>query len=200
MNTELLERTQSQDATDEDSDRDRDRELSREVVFEMLSNQRRRYVVDYLLAREGLAELRDLSRTVAARENDKRPEAVTAEERRRAYNALQQVHLPKMDDAGLVEYDADRSTLAATDDLEELQVYLEVVPGNEIPWSQYYVLLGLLCGSVTVAAWAGTPPFGSLPGLAIAAGASLLVTVSGVAHVYHNREMRLGGGDRPPSA
>jgi len=194
MNTETVDREQSRDA------RESERALSREVVFEMLSNQRRRYVVHYLLARDGPAELRDVSRKVAAWENGKPPEAVSSEERRRAYNALQQVHLPKMDDAGLVEYDADRSTLAATDDLTELRVYLEVVPGDEIPWSQYYVLLGLLCASVTVAAWAGTPPFGTVPGTALAAGMALLVTASGAAHVYHNRKMRLGGGERPPSA
>jgi len=196
MNTETIEREQPRDA----SDNERERELSRELVFEMLSNQRRRHVVHYLIAREGPAELRDVSRKVAAWENGKRPEAVTTEERRRVYNALQQVHLPKMDDAGLVEYDADRSTLAATDHLTDLRVYLEVVPGDEIPWSQYYVLLGLLCASVIVAAWTGTPPFGSVPGLVIAAGIALLVTASGAAHVYHNRKMRLGGGERPPSA
>lgn len=40
----------------------RETEFSREVVFEMLSNQRRRFVVHYLLRREEPSELRELSR------------------------------------------------------------------------------------------------------------------------------------------
>ncbi|WP_135825542.1 DUF7344 domain-containing protein [Halorussus ruber] len=174
-------------------------EFTQEVVFEMLSNRRRRYVVHYLLDADGEAELRDLSRTVAAWENDKRPEEVTSTERKRVYNALQQAHLPKMDDAGLVEFDSSRSTVAATDGLVDLQVYLEIVPGGEISWSQYYLLLGLLFSSVALAAAVGVSPFEEVPGVALAGAMAVLLTLSGAAHVYHGRKTRLGADDHPPS-
>ena len=176
-----------------------DADLTRETVFEMLSNSRRRHVVHYLLAREAESELRDLSRELAAWENDKPADAVTAQERRRVYNALQQSHLPKLDDAGLVRYDASRGTVAATEDLTDLQVYLEIVPGDELPWSRYYALLGLFCASVTLAAWVGVGPFAGVPGLALAAGTAALFACSAGVHAYRVRTMRLGSGGRPPS-
>lgn len=192
MSTELLERGGGE--TDDSE------EVSREVVFEMLSNQRRRFVVHYLLDGDGESDLRDLSRSVAAWENGKRPDEITSQERRRAYNALQQAHLPKMDDAGLVEFDASRGTVAATDGLADLQVYLEIVPGDDITWSQYYLLLGVLFGSVTLAAAVGLAPFDLLPGVALAGAMATLLTLSAVTHVYHGRKMRLGADERPPSA
>jgi len=173
-------------------------DLTQEEVFETLRNRRRRYVVHYLLHEEDESELRDIARVVAAWENDKRPAEVTSEERRRVYNALQQTHLHKMDDAGVVRFDAARGTVSASDRLDDLQVYLEIVPGNEISWSQYYLLLGLFCGSLALATWAGVPPFGRISGVALAGVTALLFTFSGVAHEYYSREMRLGGDERPP--
>lgn len=174
-------------------------DFSREEVFEMLSNQRRRYVVHYLRTHEGKSELRDLARTIAAWENDKPPDEVTSQERRRVYNGLQQVHLPKLDEVGVVEFDADRSTVSASENLADLEVYLEIVPGREIPWSHYYLLLGAFCASVALAAWTGLYPFGHIPGSLLLGGAALLLTCSGLAHAYYSRKMRLGGRERPPS-
>ncbi|WP_202932542.1 DUF7344 domain-containing protein [Halorussus salinus] len=200
MAAETLARDAHDDATTEATDEeDPSEQFSQEVVFEMLSNSRRRYVVHYLLDADREAELRDLARAVAAWENDKRPDDVTSQERRRVYNALQQAHLPKMDDAGLVAFDASRGTVVAADDLADLQVYLEIVPGDEISWSQYYLLLGAFFGSVTLASLAGVYPFSAVPGVALASGMAALLVVSAVAHVYHDRQMRLGADERPPS-
>lgn len=171
-------------------------EFSQEVIFEMLSNQRRRYVVHYLLDAEEEVELRDLSRTVAAWENDKQPDEITSQERKRVYNALQQAHLPKMDDAGLVAFDSSRGTISAADGLADLQVYLEIVPGDEISWSQYYVLLGLLFGSVSLASGVGLTPFAWIPGAALTGAMAISLTLSGIVHVYHGRKMRLGADER----
>lgn len=196
MNGQIADPDEYRDATAGTSET----EFSREVVFEMLSNQRRRYVVHCLLRREEQLELRELSRQVAAWENGKRSDEVTPEERRRVYNALQQVHLPKMDEAGLIRYDSNRGTVGASEELTDLQIYLEIVPGDEIPWSQYYLLLGLLCASAALAAWLGALPLGDASGVALTAAMALLLTVSGLVHVYYNRKMRIGDSERPPSA
>jgi hypothetical protein len=174
--------------------------VSQEVVFEMLSNERRRYVVHYLLDAGEEAELRDLARTVAAWENDKAPDEITSQERKRVYNALQQAHLPRMNDAGLVAFDASRGTVSAADDLADLQVYLEIVPGDEISWSQHYTLLGLLFVSVSLASSVGIAPFARIPGVALAGAMAVSLTLSGVIHVYHGRKMRLDADERRPRA
>ncbi|WP_458185070.1 DUF7344 domain-containing protein [Haladaptatus sp. NG-WS-4] len=174
-------------------------DLSKEDVFTALGNERRRYAVHYLLRDEGDVEIGDLAVQIAAWENGKGVEDITPQERRRVYNALQQVHLPKMDEVGIIQFDADRGVVSVSDDLTDLRVYLEIVPGHEIPWSQYYLLLGVFSASVTLAAWLSVPPFGRLNPLLLAGVVSGLFVASAVVHAYHGRNMRLGDAERPPS-
>ena len=86
--------------------------LSRDEVFDIPSNQRRRHALHFLKQRNGDgAELRELSAQVAAWENGKPAEGVTSDERRRVYTSLQQFHLPKLDRNGIVEYDDRRGSV-----------------------------------------------------------------------------------------
>ncbi|EJN61296.1 DUF7344 domain-containing protein [Halogranum rubrum] len=167
-------------------------------VFQTLSNQRRRFVVHALEQEQGALELRTLSTQVAAWENDKEPAAVNSQERRRVYNSLQQVHLPQMDDDGLVEYDKRSGTIEPTADIADLQLYLEVVRGNDIPWSTYYLLLGFFSMVFAGAATSGVAPFASLPVLVAALIPGVLLTISGLAHTYVSRKRQLGRDGPPP--
>ncbi|WP_224449875.1 DUF7344 domain-containing protein [Haloprofundus salilacus] len=172
--------------------------LSREDVFETLSNRRRRYAIHALLQEEGSVELGDLARQVAAWETGQSPSAVSSEERRRVYNALQQSHLPKMHDTGIVEYDRDRGTITTTTEASDLHVYLEIVPGNDIPWSVYYLLLGAFSLSFAGAVVGGVPPFGAIPALVGALVPGLLLVASAAVHTLHGRRQRLGRAGLPP--
>ena len=175
-----------------------ERRVDAEEVFQTLSNQRRRFVVHALEQEQGPLELRSLSTQIAAWENGKSVQAVDSQERRRVYNSLQQVHLPQMDDDDLIEYDKRSGTIRPTDDIADLQVYLEVVRGNDIPWSTYYLLLGVFSLLFAGAAVGGVPPFGSLPTVVAALVPGVLLTASGVAHTYVSRQRRLGREGPPP--
>lgn len=154
------------------------------AAFDTLSNQRRRWVVrDLLDDTGGETDLGDLAARVAARENETDPANVTPAQRRRVYTALQQSHLPRMDDQGLVDYDPDRGVVRPTQNLEELRVYLEVVPGRSIPWSTYYLLLAVLGVSVVTASALGVPPIAALPPIALAGGIATAFAASAVVHV-----------------
>lgn len=147
-------------------------------AFEALANQRRRHVVRVLSA-AGSTELRPLSRRVAALENDKPPAEVTPAERRRVYNALQQFHLPKLDDAGAVDYDARRGTVTPTDGLERLEAYLEL-PRRGRGWCRYT----LAAGTVAAALAAVLLVASTLPALAAAAVTlPVVVAAAGVARL-----------------
>lgn len=180
-------------------DRDTDRsEISQDVAFELLSCRRRRYVIHYLEQRGGTATLRDLVTRIAAWENDVPPAAVTYEQRMRVYTALRQSHLPKLDEGGVVVYDADRGIVELTDAASELEVYLDVVPHDDIPWSAYYAGLGVLCAGFVLGLWLDPVPFSYVPSLAGAAIVTALFLVSAAFHVRHDRRMRLGTGGTPP--
>lgn len=179
---------------------DGDREPRREEIFELLSNARRRQIVHALLQRDqDEVTLRELSRLIAGWENGVDPEAVTTTQRKRVYTALRQSHLPRLADTGFVRYDDDRSIVRPTEKVSDLRVYLEIVPGEEIPWSVYYAGLGVFLLSVTLAKAVGLFPFSEVPALGLAAFFGLMVTGSGLIHVYNHRQMRLGSDGSPPS-
>jgi len=186
------------DAQTTESTDDEDSDLSKTEIFDVLRNQRRRFVLQYLKRRETPVELGPLATQVAAWEYDTTVDEVTSAQRKRVYTTLQQTHLPKMDEAGIVEYDSSRGTICSTESTEDLSVYLEIVPGNEFAWREYYLSLGAVSCALVAALWGHIYPFTLVSDLVWATVIALLVTVSAVAHVYHERNMRLGQQEVPP--
>ncbi|MFB6135685.1 MAG: hypothetical protein ABEJ04_02905 [Halobacteriaceae archaeon] len=173
-------------------------EPSREQVFELLSNQRRRHVMHYLRQHDREVELRELATQLAAWENEKPAEAVSHDERRRVYTALRQSHLPKMDEAGVIDYDPNGGVVDPRPGMDDVELYLDVVPEDEIPRSQYYLGLSALSAGVLALAWTDVPPFDLLPDLGWAAVCIGLFAVSAAVDTYYKRRRRLGNDGPPP--
>ena len=76
-----------------------------EEIFQILSNHRRRMVLNYLQQVDGVADIGDVTNYVASRENNKSIEEVTQSERKRAYTTLIQCHLPQMEQYGILTFD-----------------------------------------------------------------------------------------------
>lgn len=81
---------------------------SEDEVFDVLRASRRRAALRYLDAHGGEATIETLAEHVAAVENGVDPDSVTPKQRKRAYIALYQNHLPKMAKYGVIEYDRER--------------------------------------------------------------------------------------------
>lgn len=113
-----------------------------EVIHDVLRNDRRRRVIQYLKRRLEPVSLRDLSERVAELETDKSP--APRDIRQSVYNSLHQTHLPKLDDIGIVDYDRDRKTVALLERARDVDVYMEVITRFGITWSTYYRALGVL--------------------------------------------------------
>lgn len=161
-------------------------------VFELLSNQRRRYVVRALQELESPIEVGDLAEYIAAKENDTTVEALSSEERRRVYTSLQQTHLDRLERAGIIE--RDRNQIEATERIEELEFYLEVVPGNDIPWGTYYLGLSVVAAAVTGAAWMGVYPE-AVPAFTWPTVITLAFGISALAHVWTHRQQTVNFGE-----
>jgi len=172
--------------------------ISRDDAFEVLSNQRRRYTLHYLQHNGDDATLGDVAEQVAAWENEKGVPEVASSERKTVYTSLQQFHLPKLDDQGVVEFDQRSGRIQLTERAGDLDIYLEVVDRYDVPWSYYYLGLSLV-GTILVAlSWAGFPPFAGIPfsgWVTFLLGAFL---VSSVSHLYLSQKMRLGSNEVPP--
>jgi len=172
-------------------------EPTEDELFDVLSSRRRRYALHMLKGREEAVELGDVAEQVAAWEYGEEVAEVSYDERKRVYTALQQSHLPKMDDAGVVSFDKNRGVVEPTPALEDVRVYMDVVQGREIPWSDYYLGLSAvaatLLGAVALDAW----PFTVLPDLAWGVAAVAAFAVSAVVHRHFARRTALGRGPAP---
>ncbi|RKD97347.1 DUF7344 domain-containing protein [Halopiger aswanensis] len=132
---------------------DDDESLSKDVIFELLKNRRRREVLTYLLEADDTVTLGELAEQIAAWENDTDVNALSSDQRKRVYVALYQTHLPKMDDAGIVEYDQDRGLISLSDNADLLMMYLDTDTHQQDRWDRWYagtsvVVAAFLCLSV----------------------------------------------------
>ena len=165
--------------------------VSRDRIFEILSNSRRRRVIRYLKANADVPEvrIRDLAEQLAAWENETAISDVTYKQRKRVYTSLYQSHLPKMAKYGFIEYDKDRGTVALTPETEALDVYLEIVPGGELSWSDFWLGLSAVAVAFATAAWSGAIPLVSSWQVAFLLAITFLVT--SVVHAVYTRRNKL---------
>jgi len=103
-----------------------------------------------------------------------------------------------MDDAGVVEFKKDRGVIESTPALENVDVYLDIVEGREVPWSEYYLGLSGVAAALVAAVWLGAWPFTLLPEMAWMLAVVVAFAFSSLAHRYYTAEMEVGRGDDPP--
>ena len=80
--------------------------LDRDSVFSILNDRRRRYVL-YALAESPEWTLQELATRLVAWEEGVEDDDVGPNCRERRYISLYHTHVPKLDDEGVVEFDAD---------------------------------------------------------------------------------------------
>jgi hypothetical protein len=95
-----------------------------DVVFNIISNSRRRRVLLSLSRSHGELAADELAIEIAAIENAIDPSKVSSNDRTTVYIALTQGHLETLDDAGAVDYDDRSKTVTATDATEPLAEYI----------------------------------------------------------------------------
>ena len=164
-----------------------------DTAFDILSNQRRRMVVR-MLEETSLAEPLDvdyLSRQIAAWEQGTSIDQIDYTDRKSVYTSLQQLHLPAMDEAEVIDFDERAGTITATEDTEGYTVYLEVVNDEDVPWHGYYLGLAAISGSLLLALSLDVPLFDNLPVFAVYAFLTVSLLVSAVAHTYFARQRRV---------
>jgi DNA-binding transcriptional ArsR family regulator len=124
------------------TENDRD-ELTRDEVFELFNNPRRRYVL-YLLEEEpdGMS-IGDLTDEVTAWEEESTVENLTQQQRKRVYVSLYQTHIVKMDELGVVEFDRDSGVVELTPKADRIRRFLPG-DGKDRPWALYYLLIAVV--------------------------------------------------------
>lgn len=113
------------------SQNDTDPEPSADVtvdgVLDVLSNARRRYVIDYLATHDGEVTLREVSEYVTAIETETAPERIDAGARQSVYITLYQNHIPALAEAGYIEHTDPQNILEANAETHAVASTLESV-------------------------------------------------------------------------
>ncbi|WP_267642372.1 DUF7344 domain-containing protein [Haloarchaeobius amylolyticus] len=124
-------------------------EFTKDDMFHLLQNRRRRDVLRYLQDTDDPVRMRDIAEQVAAWEHDTTVQRLTSKERQRVYIALYQSHLPALDEEGVIDYNQDRGIVERQPLAEELMPYLDEPAGDEATdesttgrdhdWTFYYL-------------------------------------------------------------
>lgn len=156
-------------------------DMSPDLVFEILSNTRRRMVLYHLFQHGGPVTVQELAGEIAALENDVSVDELTRQQRKRVYVSLYQTHLPKLEDTGIIQYDDDREEVQLTDRAHEIDSYLTPTTTSDTSWQKYYLVLAAAGALVFVLSLVGVPGFTAIPplalGIALMAGFGLLAGV-----------------------
>jgi hypothetical protein len=161
--------------------------LDEAEIHDVLRNDRRRLTIRSLQeAEDGSLSLRDLAEQVAALETGESPPP--RDKRQSVYVSLQQTHLPKLEGLGIVEYDTEEKSVSLRDRVQEVEVYMEVVPQYGLSWGEYYFTLGLVGLLTTIAVALQTLLFGDIPALFVASFFFVVLMVSAGYHVYSQQD------------
>ena len=139
---------------------------SADDLFDVLSNRRRRYVVYFLKHTTGAVDLRPLATQIAAWENGEPRAEVSSIERKRVYTSLQQVHLPKMNDLGVLTFDKRSGTIEPTASLAEVTLDTDDPTDESTSWASYYLTLSALSLGLVAAIRLDLRPIVLIPDLA----------------------------------
>lgn len=178
--------------------RDESGTISRSDIFDILSNYRRVCIIQYLQnVDKEIVELRDVVDYVTDQETSDSPKESNYSNRKSVYTALRQTHLPKLDDLGIIDYDKARGEMRLTSRAEQVRMYLEYVPENDIPWHVHYLGLTALSGLLVLTTHLGLYPF-SIGWGTLATILLLMFGVSAIVHTYQSRRSRLRDMDFAP--
>jgi hypothetical protein len=169
-------------------------ELDEDEAFELLSSSRRRLALAELRAAGGSLALGRLAERVAGQQEGVDPDRVDPDTRKSVYTSLQQFHLPRLDEAGVVEFDADRGEVSATATASRLDACAATVRGDEVPWYGYYAGLTAVGGGVAAALWVDAFPFALLPDPAWLTALVAALVVAAGAHALDARRRGVGAG------
>jgi hypothetical protein len=103
-----------------------------------------------------------------------------------------------MEELNLVRFDSRAGEVELTDAAAGIDVYMEVVEGNDVPWSLYYLGIGLLTGGVVLGHAAGLPVLSGLTDVECGVFTVTAVAAMALIHTYYGRGMRLGSEGPPP--
>lgn len=102
--------------------------LTEGEIHDILRNDRRRAVIEFLFEHDRQATIRELSEHIAALESGEEPPPRNI--RQSVYVSLHQTHLPKLEGLGVVDYDTDSKDVELLDQAELVATHMGQIDGG----------------------------------------------------------------------
>jgi len=173
-------------------------EISRDDLYHVLSNRRRRFVIHALKRKERPVDISELSTYITAWETGVDPGEVDYEDQRSVYGTLKGTHLPNLEENNIISVDTEENVIRPTAKLEKIDIYVEAISSKEIPWSQYYTGLSGVAVALLFAVAVEAPILGALDPLEVGIFTVTAFGMSSVVHHIIGCRTRLGNREKPP--
>jgi len=168
--------------------------LSKDEVFDILSNSRRRYVLYYLRETGEPVELSELAEEIAAWENNTPRAELTKQERKRVYVSLYQTHIQKLSEVGIVNYDSDTGIVSLGDEADQIGTYLptEDDEDEQHRWQTVYLVLAAASAITYSLVTLDVSVFGLLSELVVGSAIVVSFAVLVATHYFYTRQKTSG--------
>lgn len=168
-------------------------ELPADTVFGLLSNERRRYVLT-LLGLEGRPlSLKMIATEIATRNTSESSKRVPEELYRSIYVSLYQNHVPRLADAGVVEYDDDERVVELRHTPQTRMLFdildSEFTDQYERPYNAVFAASGIV-GAIFLTGVVPMPGPTWLPGVLVLIGGLLAI---GLHQYYYRHRIAIDG-------
>jgi hypothetical protein len=160
--------------------------------FDILSNERRRLAIQ-ILTELGEVSVSELSEEIASAEYGKDPEMLTSDERKRVYTSMNQVHIPKLENCGVVIYNGHK--VEPTEKSYELVRYLHRIEDcntQKLPWLCRFAISSIVLAAAASVLLVRIKKSGSL--LTVAAVLLIAAAVIGF-YMTYTYLMKVDDGD-----
>ena len=154
-------------------------------IHDVLRNDRRRMIIEQLGEADEAVTARNLSVTIAVRESGEDPPPRNV--RQSVYISLQQTHVPKLEELGIVAYDENTKEVRPAENASKIGVYMEVVPKFGLSYSEFCGGLSLFGVLLVVAAETGVPVVNAVSASVWAVAVFVLLVASAVYQTYSQR-------------
>ncbi|WP_226010071.1 DUF7344 domain-containing protein [Halomicrobium salinisoli] len=124
-------------------------EFCHNELFDLMGNKRRRYILCFLVSAGSPVAASRVAEQIAMWENDASHQQVTSNEYQSVYNSLYQSHFPRLERAGLIEYDRSENLVYPRERLQQIERLVDFVSRDGGPSITSVHVLGasLLFGS-----------------------------------------------------
>lgn len=173
-----------------------------DVLFEILSNKRRRFMIHYLKQRPTeQIDMGELSTQVAAWEYSVGCDELTYDQRKATHTSLYQYHAPKLADAGLIDYDTTRGKVSLSETGRKVEFYTEAVVSRNPAWPMCFLALSVVAVGIALVKRAEVGLIAEMTAELLETTVIMSFFISAVLFVYDRQtRVRLGADGPPPGA